>query len=164
MSMYIQEEETAMEKVVPSLWFDNQAEEAVDYYASVFKEVTVKNVSRFGGVGPGEKGKVMTMSFSLNGQDFFAINGGPHYSFTPAVSFSINCETQADIDHYWNHLSDGGEPGLCGWLVDKFGVSWQVVPTILGELLRDPDPEKAQRVSKAMLGMKKLDIEQLQQS
>ena len=153
-----------MEKIVPCLWFDDQAEEAVDYYASVFKEVTVKNVSRYGEVGTGEKGKVMTISFTLNGQDFFAINGGPQYSFTPAVSFSISCETQADIDHYWNHLSDGGEPGLCGWLVDKFGVSWQVVPTNLGKLLQDPDPEKAQRVSKAMLGMKKLDIAQLREA
>lgn len=158
------EEEKVLEKIVPNLWFDDQAEEAVDYYASVFKEVTVKNVSRFGEVGPREKGKVMTISFALNGQDFFAINGGPHYSFTPAVSFSISCETQADVDHYWNHLTAGGEPGQCGWLTDKFGVSWQVVPTILGKLLQDPDPEKAQRVTKAMLGMKKLDIEQLQQA
>ena len=153
-----------MEKIVPNLWFDDQAEEAVDFYASVFKEVNVKNVSRFGEVGPREKGKVMTISFVLNGQDFLAINGGPHYSFTPAVSFSISCDTQADVDHYLYHLSEGGEPCQCGWLTDKFGVSWQVVPTILGKLMQDPNPEKAQRVTKAMLGMKKLDIEQLQQA
>ncbi|QBP42464.1 VOC family protein [Paenisporosarcina antarctica] len=153
-----------MEKIVSNLWFDEQAEEAVGFYVSVFKEAVVKNVSRYGETGRGEKGKVMTISYSLNGHDFMAINGGPHFSFTPAVSFSISCETQAEVDHYWDQLSEGGEPGQCGWLTDKYGVSWQVVPKILGQLMQDQNPEKAQRVTTAMLGMKKLDIAQLKQA
>ena len=150
-----------MQKIVTSLWFEDQAEEAVDFYASIFKEVVVKNVVRFEENARGEKGKVMTISFELNGQQFIALNGRMHFTFNPAISFSISCETQDEIDHYWNRLSEGGKPGQCGWLEDKFGVSWQVVPTVLGELMKNSDHEKVKRVTKALLQMKKLDIGQL---
>ncbi|WP_245827614.1 VOC family protein [Paenisporosarcina indica] len=153
-----------MQKIVPNLWFDDKAEEAVNFYVSVFKEAEVKNVARYTEGGMGELGKVMTISFVLNGQNFMAINGGPHFTFTPAVSLSIACETQEEVDHYWNQLSEGGKPGQCGWLEDKYGLSWQVVPTALGRLMQDSDAEKVQRVTKAMLSMKKLDIEQLTQA
>ena len=150
-----------MQKIVPNLWFEDQAEEAVEFYASIFKESVVKNVARFGKNAHGEKGKVMTISFELNGQEFIALNGRTHFTFNPAISLSISCETQDEIDHYWHQLSDGGKPGQCGWLEDKFGVSWQVVPTILGKLMQDSDPEKVKRMTEALLKMKKLDIEQL---
>lgn len=153
-----------LQKIIPNLWFDDQAEEAVDFYMSIFKEAEVKNVSRYTENGMGEQGKVMTIAFVLNGQEFLALNGGPHFTFTPAISMSISCESQEEVDYYWDQLSEGGKPGQCGWLEDKYGLSWQVVPTALGRLMQDSDPVKVQRVTKAMLGMKKLDIEQLTQA
>lgn len=153
-----------LQKIIPNLWFDNQAEEAVEFYMSIFKKAEVKNVSRYTEGGMGQSGKVMTITFVLNGQEFLALNGGPHFTFTPAISMSISCESQEEVDYYWDQLSEGGKPGQCGWLEDKFGLSWQVVPIALGRLMKDSEPEKVQRVTKAMLGMKKLDIEQLTQA
>ena len=154
----------AKQKITPFLWFDIQAEEAVNFYVSVFKNSKVTSIDRYGEAGPGPKGTVMTASFELEGQGFMALNGGPEYKFTEAISFFVNCETQAEVDELWAKLSAGGEEGPCGWLKDKYGVSWQIVPTILGELLNDPDPEKSGRVMKAMLQMKKLDINTLRQA
>ena len=154
----------AKQKITPFLWFDNQAEEAMNFYLSIFKNSKVISVDRYGEAGPRPKGTVMTASFELEGQGFMALNGGPEYKFTEAISFFVNCETQAEVDELWAKLSAGGEEGPCGWLKDKYGVSWQIVPTILGELLSDPDPEKSGRVMKAMLQMKKLDINTLRQA
>jgi predicted 3-demethylubiquinone-9 3-methyltransferase (glyoxalase superfamily) len=153
-----------MQKITPFLWFDDQAEEAVNFYTSIFKNSRIGSISRYGEEGPGGKGKVMTATFQLDGQEFMALNGGPVFTFSPAVSFFVNCETQEEVDELWERLSEGGEKGQCGWLKDKFGVSWQIVPTILGELLNDPDAEKASRVTKAMLQMNKLDIKILKQA
>jgi predicted 3-demethylubiquinone-9 3-methyltransferase (glyoxalase superfamily) len=153
-----------MQKITPFLWFDNQAEEAVNFYTSIFKNSRIGSISRYGEEGPGGKGKVMTAIFQLDGQEFMALNGGPVFTFSPAISFFVNCETQEEVDELWEKLSEGGEKGQCGWLKDKFGVSWQIVPTILGELLNDPDAEKASRVTKAMLQMNKLDIKILKQA
>jgi len=150
------------QKITPFLWFDNNAEEAMDFYCSVFKDSEVLGVSRYGEAGPGPAGSVLVATLRLNGQEFMALNGGPEFKFTEAVSFSIECETQEEVDHYWDKLSAGGEPGPCGWLKDKFGLSWQVVPRILGELMQDEDRAKADRVTRAMLQMSKLDIAQLQ--
>lgn len=147
-----------MQKITPFLWFDNQAEEAVNFYTSVFKNSKILSFARYGEAGPGPAGAVMTANFELNGQEFVALNGGPLFKFTEAVSFVVNCETQAEVDHYWEKLSEGGEKSRCGWLKDKFGLSWQIVPTILGELMSDGDPERAKRVALAMLEMDKLDI------
>ncbi len=147
-----------MQKITPFLWFDDQAEEAVNFYTSVFKNSKITSVSRYGEAGPGKPGSVMTASFELAGQQFMALNGGPEYKFTPAISFYVSCEDQAEVDELWEKLSAGGEKGPCGWLTDKFGVSWQIIPTALGELLGDPDPVKAQRVMGAMLSMSKIDI------
>ena len=154
----------AKQKITPFLWFDNQAEEAVNFYVSIFKNSKITSIDRYGEAGPGPKGTVMTASFELEGQGFMALNGGPEYKFTEAISFFVNCETQVEVDELWAKLSAGGEEGPCGWLKDKYGVSWQIVPTILGELLNDPDPEKSGRVMKAMLQMKKLDINTLRQA
>ncbi len=151
-----------MQKITPFLWFNNNAEEAVNYYISIFPQSKLINVSRFGDAGPGPKGSVMSATFELNGQEFYALNGGPHFSFTPAISFFVKCETQAEVDHYWEKLSDGGAKSRCGWLTDKFGLSWQVVPTILGSLLQSSDAEKSKRAMMAMLEMDKLDIKKLQ--
>jgi len=153
-----------MQKITPFLWFNDQAEEAMLFYTSIFKNSKIGSVSRYGDAGPGPKGSVMSATFTLNGQDFMALNGGPQYKFTEAVSFYVNCETQAEVDEYWEKLSAGGEEGPCGWLKDKFGLSWQIVPTVLGELLSDPDPVKAQNVMQAMFQMKKLDIAKLKQA
>src|SRR2546428_5339564 len=153
-----------MQKITPFLWFDNNAEEAVKFYTSVFKNSKILKVARYGDAGPGPKGSVMTVSFQIEGQQFIALNGGPQFKFTEAVSFVVNCETQKEVDEFWEKLSAGGEKGPCGWLKDKFGLSWQVVPTILGKLISHPDPRKAQRVKKAMLQMKKLDIAALQRA
>ena len=153
-----------MLKITPFLWFDNQAEEAMNFYVSIFKNSKVLGVSRYGDDGPGPKGAVMIANFLLEGQEFSALNGGPHFSFTPAISFSVNCGTQEELDELWEKLSEGGEKQRCGWLKDKFGLSWQIVPNILGELMQDKDPEKAARVTKAMLQMDKLDIKLLQQA
>jgi predicted 3-demethylubiquinone-9 3-methyltransferase (glyoxalase superfamily) len=151
-----------MSKITPFLWFDDRAEEAVELYTSIFKNSKIKEVSRYGEAGPGPAGQVMTVNFEIEGQEFIALNGGPVFKFTEAVSFVVNCETQEEVDDLWEKLTDGGEEVQCGWLKDKFGLSWQIVPTKLGELMGDPDPVKAQRVTQAMLQMKKLDIAGLQ--
>ncbi|MCG8350827.1 MAG: VOC family protein [Chloroflexales bacterium] len=147
-----------MQKITPYLWFNDQAEEAMHFYIAVFKDSKVLNVTRYGEAGPGTPGAVMTATFQLEGQQFVALNGGPQYTFTPAISFFVNCETQAEVDALWATLTEGGEEGPCGWLTDKFGVSWQIIPQTLMELLNDPDPAKSQRVMQAMLQMKKIDI------
>lgn len=151
-----------MSKITPFLWFDDRAEEAVELYTSIFKNSKIKEVSRYGEAGPGPAGQVMTVNFEIEGQEFIALNGGPVFKFTEAVSFVVNCETQEEVDDLWVKLTDGGEEVQCGWLKDKFGLSWQIVPTKLGELMGAPDPVKAQRVTQAMLQMKKLDIAKLQ--
>ncbi len=153
-----------MQKITPFLWFDDQAEEAATFYTSIFKNSKILNVSRYGEAGPGPQGTVMTVTFEIEGQKFTALNGGPQYKFTEAISFYVNCQTQAEVDTLWTRLSEDGEEGPCGWLKDKFGVSWQIVPTVLGELLNDPDPVKSQRVVQAMLQMKKIEIAKLQQA
>jgi predicted 3-demethylubiquinone-9 3-methyltransferase (glyoxalase superfamily) len=153
-----------MQKITPFLWFDDQAEEAMNFYVSIFKNAKVVRGSRYGDAGPGPKGKVMSATFTLEGQEFMALNGGPQYTFTPAISLFVNCETQAEVDELWEKLSAGGKPGRCGWLEDKFGLSWQIIPTALGKLLGGPDRAKAQRVMQAMLRMDKLDIKQLQEA
>jgi predicted 3-demethylubiquinone-9 3-methyltransferase (glyoxalase superfamily) len=153
-----------MQKITPFLWFDGNAEEAMNLYVSTFKNSKIVNVSRYGEAGPGPKGSVMVGTFEIEGQQFLALNGGPQYKFTPAVSFVVNCETQQEVDDYWEKLADGGQVQQCGWLQDKFGLSWQIVPTILGKLLQDKDPAKSQRVMKAMLGMVKIDIAGLQEA
>lgn len=146
------------QKITPCLWFDGQAEEAMHYYLSIFKNSSVKNILRFSKAGPGPEGSVLSVTFELNGQEFIGLNGGPAYTFSPAISFFIHCDTQAEVDELWHKLSEGGGKERCGWVWDKFGVSWQIVPTRLGEMLSDPDPEKANRVMHAMLQMDKLDI------
>jgi len=158
-----------MQKITPFLWFDNQAEEAANYYVSVFKNSRVKNVTRYEEEGAKASGRpagsVMTVEFELDGQKFTALNGGPHFKFTEAVSFVVNCETQDEVDYFWEKLSEGGAEVQCGWLKDKYGLSWQIVPTILSELFKsNKDPEKLQRVMKAMLQMKKIDTETLKQA
>ncbi|MEA2597145.1 MAG: hypothetical protein QOF01_3614 [Thermomicrobiales bacterium] len=152
------------QKITPFLWFDDQAEEATNFYVSVFKNSEVLGTSRYGEAGPGAPGTVMTTSFRLDGQEFIALNGGPMFKFTEAVSFSIDCGDQEEVDYYWEKLSEGGEEGPCGWLKDRYGLSWQVVPRVLNELLEDPDREKANRVMQAMLQMGKLDIAKLEQA
>ena len=153
-----------MQNINPFLWFDNRAEEAANFYTSVFPSSKILRVTRYGEAGPGEAGSVMTVDFELNGQEFVALNGGPEFKFTEAVSFLVNCEGQEEVDDFWEKLSEGGEKGPCGWLKDKYGLSWQVVPTLLEELIRDPDPEKSQRVMKAMMQMGKIEIEPLKQA
>ena len=151
-----------IQKITPFLWFDDNAEEAVNYYTSIFKNSKVTNVARYGDHPHGEKGKVMTMEFQLEGLNFTALNGGPVYKFSQAISFLVSCETQAEVDHLWEKLSAGGEVQQCGWLVDKFGVTWQIVPALLGKLMSGKDPVKANRVMQAMLLMAKLDMAKLQ--
>ncbi len=151
-----------MQKIVPNLWFDTEAEEAARFYTSIFKDSRIVNVSHYTEAGPREAGMVMTVEFELDGQRFVGINGGPEFKFDEAVSFQITCETQDEVDYYWDSLSDGGEEGRCGWLKDRFGLSWQVVPTGMEELFADPDKERAERAMKALLGMRKLDIAALQ--
>lgn len=153
-----------MQKITPFLWFDDKAEEAMNFYISIFRNSKIVSVTRYGEAGPGPKGSVMTAGFQLDGQEFIALNGGPHFKFTEAISFSINCETQEEVDEMWEKLSEGGEKGRCGWLKDKYGLSWQVNPIALGEMLQDKDPEKAKRVMEAMLQMDKIDIETLKQA
>ena len=153
-----------MQKITPFLWFDGKAEEATNFYVSIFKNSKVGNVTRYGDAGPGPKGTVMVATFQLDGQEFIALNGGPQFTFTPAVSFVVNCTTQEEVDTYWEKLSEGGAKNQCGWLQDKYGLSWQIVPTVLGELLQDKDAAKAQRVMKAMLQMTKIDIALLKQA
>ncbi len=153
-----------MQKITPFLWFDSQAEEAANFYVSIFKDSRIKSVSRYGGGGPGPKGSVMSVTFQLEGQDFMALNGGPLFTFTPAVSFFVNCETQQEIDDLWEKLTAGAEEVRCGWLKDKYGLSWQIIPTALGEMLQDPDPEKSKRVMQALMQMNKLDIATLKRA
>lgn len=153
-----------MQKIIPCLWFDNQAEEAMHFYTSIFKNAKVGNITRYGEAGPGPAGSVLTASFELEGQQFVALNGGPEFTFTPAISFFVNCETQEEVDELWEKLSEGGEEVECGWLKDKYGVSWQIIPTILVEMLNDADPQRSQRVMQAMLQMKKIDIQTLKQA
>jgi predicted 3-demethylubiquinone-9 3-methyltransferase (glyoxalase superfamily) len=153
-----------VKNITPFLWFDKDAEEAANFYVSVFPNSKLGSVARYGEAGPGEAGSVMTVEFELDGQRFVALNGGPEFKFTEAVSFVINCETQEEVDDYWAKLSDGGEEGPCGWLKDRYGLSWQVVPTVLVELLKDSDPAKAQRVMRAMLQMGKIEIEALRRA
>ena len=147
-----------MRKITPFLWFDGRAEEAMNFYTSIFKNSKTGAIRRYGEAGPGEKSSVMSATFQLDGQDFIALNGGPMFKFTPAVSFFVNCESQEEVDELWEKLSAGGRTDRCGWLQDKFGLSWQVVPSALGEMLGDQDRERAKRVMEAMLGMEKLDI------
>lgn len=151
-----------MQKITPFLWFDHQAEEAVEFYTGIFKNSKILSVSRVPEGCMGQPGSVMAVSFELDGQPFSALNGGPYFSFTPAVSFFVNCETQAEVDYFWEKLLEGGEAQQCGWLTDRYGISWQIVPSLLGRLLGDPDPVKAARVNQAMLGMIKLDTQKLQ--
>jgi predicted 3-demethylubiquinone-9 3-methyltransferase (glyoxalase superfamily) len=145
-------------KIIPNLWFDTEAEEAAGFYTSVFKDSRIVNVTRYTEAGPRPAGMVMTVEFELDGQRFVGINGGPEFTFDEAVSFQITCETQDEVDYYWERLSDGGEEGPCGWLKDRYGLSWQVVPTGMEEMFADPDPKRAERAMKAMLGMRKIDI------
>ena len=157
---------TIIQKITPMLWFDNQAEEAAELYVSIFRNSKMGPVSRYGEAGPGPAGSAMVVSFALEGQQFTALNGGPLFEFTEAVSFVVNCDTQDEVDHYWNHLTDGGDEKAqqCGWLKDRFGLSWQIVPKALAELMSDSDADKAQRTMRAMLQMKKLDIEGLRRA
>ena len=151
-----------MPKPTPCLWFDTQGEDAARFYTSVFPNSRIVDVARFGEAGPREAGTVMVVSFELDGQPFTALNGGPDFTFSEAVSFQVDCADQAEVDRYWETLSEGGEQGPCGWLKDRFSLSWQIVPTRLTELLADPDRERSQRVMKAMLGMRKIDIAELE--
>jgi len=153
-----------MQKITPFLWFEGRAEEAMKFYVAIFKNSKKGKVVRYGDAGPGPKGTVMTASFQLDGQEFIALNGGPQFKFSQAVSFVVNCKTQKEVDELWGKLSAGGEQQMCGWLKDKFGLSWQIVPTALPELLSDPDPAISQSVMKAMMQMKKLDIEGLKRA
>ena len=147
-----------MPRITPNLWFDTQGEEAAEFYCSVFPDSKITNVSYYGEAGPGPAGTVLTVDFVLDGQEFTAINGGPEFTFTEAISLLINCADQEEVDYYWERLTDGGQEVQCGWLKDRYGLSWQVCPPGMGEILGDPDPERANRAMKAMLGMKKLDL------
>ncbi len=157
-----------MQKIVPHLWFNDQAEEAVNFYVSIFKDSRIGHIARYGEDGAKisgrPKGSVMTISFEIEGQEFFALNGGSVFTFSPAISFFVNCDSQEEVDQLWEKLSEGGEQQQCGWLKDKFGVSWQIVPMVLGELMQDKDPAKSENVMKALLQMKKLDIEALKRA
>lgn len=153
-----------MRRITPCLWFDGRAEEAMTFYTAIFQNAKVGDVMRWGDAGPGKKGSVLSVTFELDGQEFIALNGGPMFQFSPAISFFVRCETQDEMDNYWNKLLEGGTPQQCGWLTDRFGVSWQIVPTILGDMLRDNDASKAARVMRAMLKMVKLDIASLKQA
>jgi len=153
-----------MQKISPFLWFDDKAEEAVDFYASVFKNSKILNISRYGDAGPGPKGAVMSVTFELNGQEFMALNGRPLFKFSEVISFFVHCETQQEVDELWEKLSASGEKQRCGWLKDKYGLSWQIVPTVLGKLLNQSDPGKSKKVMEAMLKMNKLDINGLRQA
>jgi predicted 3-demethylubiquinone-9 3-methyltransferase (glyoxalase superfamily) len=153
-----------MPKITPFLWYDASAEEAANFYVSIFRNSKILKITRYGEAGPGPKGSVMTVEFVLDGQEFIALNGGPHFKFTEAISFSVDCKTQEEVDEFWEKLSAGGEQGPCGWLKDKYGLSWQINPRVLGEMLGDPDPAKSKRVMEAMLQMKKIDIKGLKEA
>lgn len=153
-----------MQKIIPFLWFDGKAEEAMNFYISVFKNSKATNIMRYGKAGPGPEGSVMSASFQLEGQEFYALNGGPQFTFTPAISLFVNCKTQEEVDELWEKLSEGGAKDRCGWLRDKYGLSWQIIPTALGELLNDADAQKSKRVMEAMMKMDKIDIAGLKQA
>ena len=153
-----------MQKITPFLWFDTQAEDAMNFYISIFKNSKVVGVSRWGEAGPVPKGTAMSATFELDGQKFMALNAGPQFKFTEAISFFVNCETQEEVDEFWEKLSEGGEKSRCGWLKDKFGLSWQIIPSALGEMLNDKDPQKSKRVMEAMMQMGKIDIKILKQA
>ena len=153
-----------MQKITPFLWFDGKAEEAANFYTSIFQNSKILNISRYSEEGPGPAGTAMTVTFQLNGQEFTALNGGPMFKFTEAISFFVRCETQEEIDQLWERLSEGGEEEQCGWLKDKYGLSWQIIPVALMEMLQDKDPEKSKRVMEAMLQMQKIDIKTLRQA
>ncbi len=153
-----------MQKIAPCLWFDGKAEEAARFYTSVFSSSRIATTMHHSDAGPGPKGSVLAVTFELEGQEFMALNGGPGFTFTPAISLFVHCGSQKEIDGYWSKLSDGGTPQQCGWIQDKFGVSWQIVPDVLGQMLRDPDAAKATRVMEAMMKMVKLDIALLEQA
>ena len=153
-----------MQKITPCLWFDTEGEDAARFYTSVFPDSRIVEIARYGSAGPRPEGTVMTVLFELDGQRFIALNGGPEFTFSEAISLEVGCETQEEVDHYWSTLSDGGEEGPCGWLKDRYGVSWQIVPRVLTELVSDPDQEKAQRVMAAMLQMKKIEIAELERA
>jgi predicted 3-demethylubiquinone-9 3-methyltransferase (glyoxalase superfamily) len=150
-----------MQKITPSLWFDLEAEEAANYYTSIFKDSRILNVAYYGEAGPRPAGTVLTVSFELQGQEFTAINGGPQFKFDEAVSFQVACADQDEVDYFWDSLSEGGEEGQCGWLKDKYGLSWQIVPDILEQMMTDPDQGRAQRAFQAVMGMKKLDVAEI---
>jgi predicted 3-demethylubiquinone-9 3-methyltransferase (glyoxalase superfamily) len=151
-----------MQKITPFLWFDTHAEEAARFYASIFPNSRILNTARYGDAGPGPKGSVMTVEFQLDGQRMIALNGGPVFRFTEAISLVVDCKDQKEVDHYWSRLLQGGQESMCGWLKDRYGLSWQIVPAVLGRLLSDPDAKKAKRVMEAMLKMKKIDIAALE--
>jgi predicted 3-demethylubiquinone-9 3-methyltransferase (glyoxalase superfamily) len=153
-----------MQKIKPFLWFDTQAEEAANFYVSIFKNSKILSVARYGDAGPGPKGSAMTVSFELDGQEFVGLNGGPHFKFTEAISFAVVCKSQEEVDDLWRKLTEGGQEVQCGWLKDKFGLSWQITPEILPKLLSDPDPQKSSRVMQAMMKMEKIDIAALQRA
>jgi len=153
-----------MQRITPFLWFDGKAEEAMNFYVSIFKNSKIGSVARYGDHGPGPKGTVMTATFQLEGQEFMALNGGPMFKFSPAISFFVKCETQQEVDELWDKLAAGGEIQQCGWLKDKFGVSWQIIPVALGKMLSDPDPKKAARVMSAMLQMTRIEIDKLKRA
>jgi predicted 3-demethylubiquinone-9 3-methyltransferase (glyoxalase superfamily) len=153
-----------MQKITPFLWFDGKAEEAAKFYTSIFKNSKILGTTRYGEAGPGPKGSVMTVNFQLEGEEFVALNGGPQFTFSPAISFVVHCRTQEEVDEFWDKLSKGGQTQQCGWLQDKYGLSWQIVPDALIELLRDKDQQKSQRVMKAMLQMVKIDIKGLKEA
>jgi len=154
-----------MQKISPFLWFDSNAEEAVDFYVSIFEDSKIKDVSRYGDAGPGPKGQVMVMSFEIEGQEFVALNGGPRFKFTEAVSFVVHCNGQKEVDHYWDKLLEGGgQTQACGWLKDRYGLSWQIIPRRLNELIVDPDRDRARRAMEAMLKMVKIDVAELERA
>lgn len=153
-----------MQKIITYLWFDSQAEEAAQFYTSLFDDSRIVTVARYGEGGPGPAGRVMTVKFELDGQEFLALNGGPHFRFNEAISLLVNCESQEEVDELWAKLTEGGEPSRCGWLKDRYGLSWQIIPTALPELLTDPDPTRAQRAMRAMLGMQKIEIDELRRA
>ncbi len=153
-----------MQKITPYLWFDDNAEDAANFYVSIFKNSKIGSVTRYGDAGPGSKGKVMIVTFELEGLEFVALNGGPQFKFTEAISLFVNCATQAEVDELWEKLSAGGEKGPCGWLKDKYGLSWQIIPQVLMDLMQDKDPEKSRRVTEAMLKMSKIDIAALRRA
>lgn len=153
-----------MQKITPFLWFDSQAEQAANFYVSLFKDSKITNVSRYGEGGPGLQGSVMTVNFQLEGQDFIALNGGPEFQFTPAISFFVDCATQEEVDRLWDKLTEGGEEVQCGWLKDQYGLSWQIVPSGLNDLLNGRDAAGSSRAMQAMLQMKKIDLEKMRQA